>query len=784
MRHCRRFSALVLQRLVLLPLALLAAQTAPAADVSAPSGQPLSIERIFAAPELSGQAQRNPGFSPDGRFVTYLKGAADNKDRLDLWAYDLTRREHRKLVDARSLVPQERRLSAEEEQRRERQRISSLAGIVDFEFSADSRYLLVPLSGDLYLYDLRAPTSSAVRQLTKTDAFETDAKFSPRGRYVSFVRDQNLFAIELATGREIAITKEGAGLVSFGVAEFIAQEEMNRTTGYWWSPDEARIAYARVEETPVDEVERFEINADNVTVVRQRYPAAGRPNARVDLFIHDIADGAVRPVTARDEYLARVAWFPDGGALALQTQSRDQKTLVLWRVDAATGRASALITERSDSWVPLHDELTFLPRTRQFIWASVRSGFKHLYLYDEDGRARGALTGGEWMVVGDDERRAIRGVDETRELVYFMANRDTPIERHLYVASLRPAADGSPPTAPRRLTTMPGWHAVSMSGDTRSWLDTFSDPDTPPSLTLRRIDGSPIATLVPNRLDAAHPYAPYLDAHLRTEFGTLPAADGQTLYWQMLRPRNLVPGRKYPVIVDLYGGPGYQRVRRAWMGGGRSNEGFFRQILAQSGYIVFTLDNRGSGQRGTSFETALYRRMGTVEVEDQVRGVEYLRTLAYVDAARVGVSGWSYGGYMALMCVLRAPQYFSAAVSGAPVTDWALYDTHYTERYMGTPQDNAAGYADSSTLTHAAALQSPLLLMHGMADDNVLFTNSTAMIKRLQDANRPFDVMVYPGSKHGLLRFAATGPHAYAEIKRFFDQTLGSSMQYTGATAP
>jgi dipeptidyl-peptidase 4 len=363
MRHCRRF-----QGSVLLPLALLGASPWAAQASSPPDAPALTVERMFAAPELSGQALRNPRFSPDGKFVTYLQGAADNKDRLDLWAYDLARREHRKLVDARSLVPQERQLSAEEEQRRERQRISSLAGIVDFEFSADSRYLLVPLSGDLYLYDLRAPAASAVRQITRSEAFETDAKFSPRGRYVSFVRDQNLHAIELASGREFAITKDGGGLVSFGVAEFIAQEEMDRPTGYWWSPDETRIAYARVDESTVDEIERFEINADDVRVVRQRYPAAGRPNARVDLFVQDLTSGAERVVEARDEYLARVAWFPDGRALAVQTHSRDQKTLVLWRADAASGRASALITERSDTWVPLHDELTFLPRSRQFIW--------------------------------------------------------------------------------------------------------------------------------------------------------------------------------------------------------------------------------------------------------------------------------------------------------------------------------------------------------------------------------------------------------------------------------
>jgi dipeptidyl-peptidase-4 len=278
--------------------------------------------------------------------------------------------------------------------------------------------------------------------------------------------------------------------------------------------------------------------------------------------------------------------------------------------------------------------------------------------------------------------------------------------------------------------------------------------------------------LVANELSADHPYAPYLAEHLPTEFGTLRAQDGQTLHYQIIKPRNLVPGVRYPVIVDVYGGPGVQRVRRAWGGYPRSNEGFFRQYLAQNGYIVFTLDNRGSGDRGVAFETAIYRRLGSVEIQDQVRGVEFLKTLPYVDPSRIGVFGWSYGGYMALMCMMQAHSFFTVGVSGAPVTDWRLYDTHYTERYMGKPDENPQGYSNGNVLEHARYLSGPLLIIHGMADDNVLFTHSTALFKRLQDLNKPFDVMPYPGSKHGLLRERATGPHAYATIVRFFDQHL------------
>ena len=735
----------------------------------------LTIERLFAAPDLSGATLRSPLISPDGRLVAYLRGKDSDKDRLDLWAYDSARREPRLLVDSASLVPQERALSAEEEQRSERQRTSALSGIVEYEFSRDARYLLVPLAGDLYVYDLQAAPLQAVRRLRPTASYATDAHFSPRGSYVSFIRDQNLIVFELASGRERAITRAGGGLVSFGTAEFIAQEEMDRKTGYWWSPDEKYLAYTRVDESPVTEVERFEIYADNVKVVRQRYPAAGGRNALVQLFVArlDQADGGA-PVQVDlgqdpDFYLARVNWLPNRAQLAVQRESRDQRTLTLLRADAGTGKTHELLTERSDTWVDLHDELTFLEQSARFIWASSRSGFKHLYLYDLDGKLMRPLTSGEWEVSGDTDARAIRGVDEKHGLVYFMGTAETPLERHLYGVSLRD------PRAPRqRITKGAGWHAVTMSKDARVFLDTFSTPDRPPSVTLRSADGATLAVLVANELTAQHPYAPYLADHLPTEFGTLPARDGQTLHYQIIKPRDLLPGQRYPVIVDVYGGPGAQRVRRAWGGNPGTNEGFFRQYLAQHGYIVFTLDNRGSAFRGVRFKTALHNHLGSVEVEDQVSGVEFLKTLPFVDRTRIGVFGWSYGGYMALMCLMQAPDVFAAGVAGAPVTDWRLYDTHYTERFLGTPQANAPGYLASSVMTHSGQLRGALLIIHGMADDNVLFTHSTTLFKKLQDLNKPFDIMTYPGSKHGLLRHAGTGMHAYATVQRFFDMQLGS----------
>lgn len=728
----------------------------------------LPLERLFAAPDLSGPTLRGVKISPDGRLIAYLKARDDDKDRFDLWAYDIAAGRHRQLVDSRTLAGADRALSAEEEARRERQRTAALSGIVEYSFAPDSHQLLIPLNGDLYLYDISSKIGArkpadAVRRLTSTEGYETDARFSPRSHFVSFIRDQNLFVIDLANGAERAVTREGGGLVSYGMAEFIAQEEMDRDTGYWWSPDERLIALARVDESPVTEVERFEIQAAGASIVRQRYPATGGKNASVDLFVADLAKDTRVPLDlgdARDIYLPRVDWFPDSRSLAVQRQSRDQKTLELMRFDAATGDGRVLLTERSEHWVPLNNELTFLHRKAQFIWASQRNGYQHLYLYDNDGTQLRQLTSGEFMVLGATPDPAVRAVDERARRVYFTSNEVSPIERQLYWVSL------DKPGRPERVTQGAGWHNVAMSKDARVFVDSFSNAATPRSVTLRKQNGAPIAVMLANELDPTHPYAPYADEHVTPEYGTLAAADGQLLQYLLVKPRAMVPGKRYPVLVDVYGGPGVQRVANTW-------GNLFHQYLAQHGYIVFAIDNRGSGLRGAKFETALNLRMGGVEVQDQLKGVEYLRSLPYVDAQRIGIFGWSYGGYMTLMCLMQQPDAYAAGVAGAPVTDWALYDTHYTERYLSTPQANAAGYAASNVLTYAGQLRRPLLLVHGMADDNVLFAHSTALMKKLQDLGKPFDLMTYPGGKHGLIRQSVAGYHAHANIVRFFDRELG-----------
>jgi dipeptidyl-peptidase 4 len=733
------------------------------AVASGASGAELTIDRLFDAPALGGPTIVGLKISPDGARVTYLKGKADDKDRLDLWEYNIHDGQARVLVDSKALAPKQEKLSDEELGRRERQRTAALSGIVEYTFAPAGDAVLFPLSGKLYYYPLAKKKAKPVAELIDTHGFATDATVSPTGGYVAYVRDQNLYSYDIAAKQEKALTTDGGGPIKNGMAEFIAQEEMDRSTGYWWAPDGKHIAFARVDETPIKVTERFEISADNVATFAQRYPTTGGPNVLVRLGVIDISSGAVTWVDLgpeQDIYLARVNWLPDSKTLSVQRESRDQRKLDLLFADIDTGNARTVLTETSNTWIDLNDELSFLKNSHEFIWASSRDGYTHLYLYDYDGHLIRQLTAGNW-VVDDFRKRAIMGIDEKSRTVYFTATEKSPTERHLYSTSL----DTADAHQVHRITQNDGVHGIAMSPDVRFYIDNFTSSTQPPQVSLHSADGALKAWLLENRLDAQHPDAPYLADNAIPEVGTLTAADGQTLYYQLFKPLHFDPSKRYPAIVYVYGGPGVQQVLNNWHGSS------FTQILTRAGYVVFTLDNRGSAFRGTAFQAPIHRKMGDVEVKDQVQGAHWLGSQSFVDPQRIGVWGWSYGGYMTLNLMFKAPDVFRAGVSGAPVTDFALYDTHYTERYLDRPQDNAAGYAATSVLPYAKDLKGNLLIMHGMADDNVLFLNSTKLFRKLQDLSKPFDVMVYPGAKHGLMR-QNDGRHGYKMIKRFFDENL------------
>lgn len=747
----------------------------------APAQHALTLEALTGEQPLSGPSLMQPKIAPDGVRVTFLKSRDDDRYRLDLWEYHRDSGETRRLVDSKALVPDET-LSDEEKARRERQRIAGLSGIVDYHWAPDGRRLLFPLGGELYLYDLGAEAGAQVRKLTQGEGFATDPKVSPKGGYVSFIRDRDLWVIDLADGRSHRLTFDGGDHIGNGVAEFVADEEMDRHTGYWWAPDDSAIAYARIDETPVPLRERFEIHADRSTVVQQRYPAAGEANVAIGLHVVDLktALAAPRGVPGRietsqgthtvmlqdrmapppptpiplgdetDIYLARVNWA-NPRLLSFQRQSRDQRRLDLVLHDLDTARQRILLTETADTWVPLHHNLRFLKDGKRFLWSSERSGFEHLYMGELEGETLTPLTSGTWSV------EDVLALDEDAGLIYFSGTRESPLEKHAYALSL----NGGDP----KLLTAPGaWHEVRFAENASVYVDSWNNPATPPQMALHHASGERITLLIDNALDADHPYAPYFAAHQPMEFGTLTAADGETeLHYSLIRPSGFDASKRYPAVVLVYGGPAAQTVKRTW-------QVDFNQYLAQQGYVVFSLDNRGTPRRGAKFGGALYGRQGTVEVDDQRRGVAFLREQAFVDGERIGVYGWSNGGYMTLMLLARAGQDYACGAAGAPVTDWALYDTHYTERYMDLPQRNLEGYTQASVFAHLDDLTKPLLLLHGMADDNVLFVNSTRLMSELQARGRPFELMTYPGARHGLQKKDAL--HRFRVTEGFFARCL------------
>ncbi|MDN3653849.1 S9 family peptidase [Thalassotalea ponticola] len=748
----------ILATIALCTYSVSAQQNVTATEPENDTSNSLTIERIYSAPSLHGPGTKQLKYSPNGSTITYLKGKDSDANRYDLWQYDIASDAHSLLVDSDSIYTGKEELSDEEKARRERMRVYG-SGIMEYILSSDGKRIIFPIAGDLYLYDLDKRQS---RRLTDDVSYETDIKFSPKGRYVSFIKNQDIQVIDLDKNKLYKLTKDGRGLIKNGMAEFVAQEEMDRMTGYWWSPDEKHIAFLKVDETPVNVELRNEIYADEIKLYEQRYPSAGSNNVHVSLHSVELANGKISDYSLgenQDIYIARVNWTPDSKYIAYQWQDRAQQNLklIFQRVKSKSKRT--VIEEKSAHWINLNHDLHFLSKTDSFIWASEKDGFKHLYLYDYQGKQLAQLTQGEWVV---DQ---LLSVDEQQGLVYFTGREDTPLEKHLYKTTL----DGKAPKHVIRISKRGGFHNVTFAKDNSSYIDHFSNINTPPQVSVHDINGQIKTYLQENKLDNSHPAFAYLKDKVQPKFGSIKANDGTTdLYYKLYQPSNLVPGKKYPVIVKVYGGPHAQRVTNKW-------EGIdFTQYLVQQGYVVFQLDNRGSNYRGTAFEFAIHKHLGKVELDDQISGVKFLHSLPFVDPQRIGIYGHSYGGYMTLMALFKASDYFKAGVSGAPVTDWMLYDTHYTERYLAHPKDNAQGYQASSVFDYVADFddqRSALFLYHGMADDNVLFTNTTKLIKAMQDQNKQFELMTYPGSKHSM-RGKKVKTHLNHAIVNFFDRRL------------
>ncbi|NOX37306.1 MAG: prolyl oligopeptidase family serine peptidase [Calditrichaeota bacterium] len=599
-----------------------------------------------------------------------------------------------------------------------------------YQWLPDESGLIFDSENDIWYFPLK--TRQLIR-LTNTPEKEEEIQISPDSRKVAFVRDFNIYVIDLATGEEKQLTFDGHADLLNGKLDWVYQEELvgrGIFRGYWWAPNSQFIAYLQFNEEPVPQYPLVDWMPYHPTVEMMRYPKAGDPNPIVKLGVVNLNTAKTVWIDTgenTDIYLPRVYWLPTSDQLAFMRLDRYQQHLEFLFADIQTGESRLVLEERDPYFINVGDFVYFFKNSPRFIWGSERTGFRHLYLYDYNGKQIRQLTRGDWMVT------QFLGVDKNERWVYFTATEKDIRERHLY----RVKTNGS---GFKRLTQREGTHSIALSASGNYFVDTYSHVFTPYEMFVYKSSGKQLRLLRASEVDIAAKYNVRLP-----EFFTFEGDNGITYYASMIKPPDFNPERTYPVLVYVYGGPHAQVIRKRY-GGFRF---LWHLMLAQKGYIIFSMDNRGSWGRGHDWEKVVYRQLGKYELEDQLRGVAYLKNLPYVDKDRIGIWGWSYGGYMTLYAMTRS-KVFKAGISVAPVTDWRDYDTIYTERYMGLPQENEEGYRNSSPVFFADSLHGHLLLVHGTGDDNVHFQNSIHMVDRLIDAGKQFEFMVYPQQMHGI----------------------------------
>lgn len=724
---------------------------APARAQSAPKD--LTVKRLYSSPMLGGQTLRGIEWTPGGKRLSYLRHTGNGTE---LVVVDAATGRTRVLVSAEKLASL---MPRPEKQVAQRTGFGRLAE-AKYLWSPGGKALLFIGGKNLVLFNAE---NGGAKHLVTGSQVIGDPKFSPDGKWVSYTRDYNVWVVSVATGKSHAVTTGGNEALRKGQVDWVYPEELNVSTAYWWSPDSKRIAYLQFDESPVTPYPIIDMASMTGETLTTRYPQAGSPNPILRVGVIFVNGGKTTWMDTGSNtnvYLPRVKWLPNSRQLSIQRLDRAQKRLDLIFADASSGASRIILTETDKYWINLSKDLYFFSDGSKFLWSSERTGYRHLYLYSIEGKQLEQLTSGDWQIsdisgFGPGGENGL-AVDEARGFVYFVTNKDNVTELQLYRLSL---ADKSL----TRLTRADGTNAIEMSPNARYFVDTFSTAMTPPSQELDRIDGTRVAVLGKNKAAelAGYDLSP-------VKFFTVKADDGTPLHAMMILPRNFDSSRKYPVLINVYGGPEAQEVRNAWGGVGF----LWHELMAEKGYIIFALDNRGSYGRGHAFETPVYHHFGRVELQDQLAGVRWLKSQSYVNPSRIGIWGWSYGGYMTLYSILNAPDVFKAAVAVAPVTDWKLYDTIYTERYMGTPQENPEGYRDSSPVTYASHLQTKLMEVHGTGDDNVHFANTAEMLNAFIAAGKyPAALMVFPGRGHPIADRPAR-IQLFERITQFFLKNL------------
>jgi dipeptidyl-peptidase-4 len=700
--------------------------------------KPITLEDIFASNTLTPKTIQGVKWVPGEAAFTYLKDG-------DVYKHDVTTGKETLLLAGKNLTPKSG---------------SESISINSYQWSSDRKYLLIASSarpiwrhsteGQYFIYEL---TAKKLRPLSGIAGPQSNAKFSPDAAKIGFVRSNNLFALDLNTGVETQLTTDGNNDIINGQFDWVYEEEFSIADGWRWSPDSKRIAFWRLDQTRLSAFPIENMMSLYPSVFWLKYPKAGEQNALVQIGVLSLETGQTKWMNLGEEtdiYIPRIQWTPDPRILSIQRLNRLQNKLDLLFADVNSGATRVVLSDSDPCWVDVQDDLTFLARKEQFIWTSERSGFRHAYLYDYNGRLLYPITSGEWEI------SEISGFDETTGQLYFSGKKDSPIEENVYRASL----DGK---NLERISQRAGWHSSNFSPDFKYVIGTFTDAQTPAQISLRKTDGALIRWLEKNESLTLSQY------HLvYPKFLTVKASDDGTLLnaW-LMKPANFDSTKKYPVIMFCYSGPGAQHVVNRWEG----RRYLWHQLMTEKGYLIFCIDSRGTGGRGKKFKNFVYGDLGKWSTHDQIEGAKYLGSLPYVDASRIGIWGHSGGGYLTCMAMTKGAPYFKVGIARAPVTDFRLYDSIWTERYMGLPKNNAGGYKSSSVMTYADQLQGKLYLIHGMADDNVHMQNTVQLQDALQAANKQFDVMYYHGRNHAIAG-GNTQLHLHTLMTNYFLENL------------
>jgi dipeptidyl-peptidase-4 len=685
----------------------------------------LTVKRIYSLPSLSGKLNRGVQWTPDGKTVSFLDSKGQAKDeKSELCGLDVTTGQRRVLVSAEKMGTV---LPPEKTKQSQATGLGRRAAS-QYEWAPNGEAILFIGSKALSWFELK---TQAARTLVEGKDAIADAKISPDGKYVSFVRYHNLHVVNVADGKARAITIGGSEEIRKGELDWVYPEELAIKTAYWWSPDSKRIAFLEMDERKVSKYPLVDFESYDGDADEERYPVPGGNNPVAHVYSVNVSGGKpTRMDTGAEtnQYIPRVDWLKDSKRVAIQRLNRPQTQLDLLIADAETGKSSVLLTEKDAYWINVADDLYFLKDGKRFLWSSERSGFRHLYLYGLDGIEIAQLTKGDWEVTG------VQAVDEAAGIVYFDGTEKTPLERHLYRVGL----DGN---GFARITKKDGMHAIQFSPDAAAFVDTYSNSMTPQQQWASKADGSAAIALNENKVAELTEYklSPM-------EFIKVTTHDGMELNAWLIKPPNFDATKKYPVLVYTYGGPHAQVVLNQWGG----TNFLWHQLMAQKGFVIFALDNRGSEGRGHFFEEPIHFRFGAQEMSDQRDGVAWLKMQPWVDAGRIGIWGWSYGGHMTLHAMFEDPEDFKAGFAGGPVTDWHYYDTIYTERYIGLLPQNEESYQSSSPIEKAGQLRGKLLIAHGTGDDNVHFANTLAVVGKLIESGKSVEVLPIPGRGHGV----------------------------------